>query len=429
MARSPTTETEGQAAEAAAKDADPGAKADRQKAEARMGAGLQMLQRVGEVALAAAMLGGKGAIIGLRGSIPMLELYTGTTRKREEHDESEGDGGGLEKLGLTRGEAGVVRKAFTKGMLEALEISSVTHPVYDGAPVYRAFNGDGVMEPPQMLHFLALGAAAAAMWRRWEASQDPPKPEPDPDPVIMVPLDRAFEPVALRPGEYVAAPLTSVEIRRYAMRQRSLNPPRLAMLAYSGDPRSVMPVETRALSATGTASHQGALAANSPIRGGRGMAQARVAYAPGQAPGCACGERPKGGCGCGHAGPGSCGDRCGCGGRSSCSCGGSHGRSFPPARHDEDGSCASLFSISCETRWRIRDCLKVSFCDLLRCVGDELCEREEGKSVDLGKCLEDFICSFLQCLPDAICPPPERCEPVCRPKTIESCKCNFAVGE
>ncbi len=429
MARTQTTDTEARASAATAKDADSAATADRQKAEARMNVGFQMLQRAGEVALAAAMLGGKAAIVGLRGTIPMLELYSGTTRKLEQGGDGDSDGGGLEKLGLSRGEAGVVRKASTKGMLEALEISSITHPVFEGAPVYRAYNSDGVLQPPHMVHFLALGAAAAAIWRRWEASQEPPGPEPDP--VIMVPLNQAVELVAVRPGEYVPAPQTSSDIRRYAMRQRSLNPPRLAMLAYSGDPKSVVPVQTHALSATSAASRITVASKTGMVRDERGMMRAPSAHEHGHGSGCSCGAKPKGECGCGRGGKStcSCGGKCGCGGHSSCGCGGSDRRGFPPARHDEDGSCASLFSISCETRWRIRDCLKVSFCDFLRCIGDELCEREEGKKPDLDKCLEDFLCSFLQCLPDAICPPPERCEPACPPKTIESCHCNFAVGE
>jgi hypothetical protein len=422
MARTAKTATEAGAS-------DPAAGADRQKAEARMNAGVQMLQKVGEVALAGALLGGKAAIAGLRGTMPILELYSGTTRRLEQ----DGEGGGLEKVGLSRGEAGVVRKAFTKGMLEAIEISSVTHPVYDGAPVYRAYNADGVMEPPQMVHFLALGAAAAAIWRRWEASEEPPEAEPDP--IVVIPASQTVAFIAKQPGEYefITAPQTSADIRRYAMRQRGLNPPRFAMLAYSGDPGSIVPVETRARSATVPLSSTSALSKSSRLRSEAGASRLQSASAPARRSDCGCGGKSKGRCDCG-GGHSSCGcgghSSCGCGGgHSSCGCGGHDTRSFPPARYDEDGSCASLFSISCETRWRIRDCLKVSFCDFLRCMGDELCEREEGKDLDLGKCLEDFLCSFLHCLPDAICPPPEPCEPCCPPHALESCHCNFAVGE
>lgn len=417
MARSANTDANARAAEAAAKDAASGA--DRQKADARLNAGFQMLQKAGDVALAAAMLGGKGAVLGLRGSIPLLELYTGTTRKLE-HD-SDGDGSGLEKLGLSRGEAGVVRKAFTKGMLEALEISSVTHPVYDGAPVYRSINSQGTQEPPQMVHFLALGAAAAAIWRRWDAAQDPPKPEPEPEGVIMVPLSQAIEPVAIRPGEYAAAPQTSAEIRRIAMRQRNLTQPRMAMLAYSGDPRSVVPVEARVMSLSQPMARRDLQTTSGSPRIDRDLSRGATTqgHSHSHGGGCGCRTTAKAGCGCGGGG----------GGGSACSCGGAAVHSFSPARYDEDGRCAGLFSVSCETRWRIRDCLKTSFCDLLRCMGDELCEREEGKKPDLGKCLEDFLCSFLQCLPDAICPPQDHCAPACPPKTIDACHCNFAVGE
>jgi hypothetical protein len=421
---------------AEARSDNAAAAADRQKAEARMTAGMQLLQTVGEAALAAAMLGGKAALVGLRGTMPFLELYSGTTRRREtEGDDKEP--GGLEALGLSRGEAAVVRKAFMKGMLEALEIASVTHPVYDGAPAFRAHNSDGQFEPPQMLHFLALGAAAAALWRRWEAAQDRPKPKPKPEPVRLVALDRAIDLVAVRPGEYVPAPQTSSDIRRYAMRQRSLNQPRLAMLAYSGDPGSVVPVDSRMMSGTSAMSATSTLSASAPMRADRSAAAMHPAYvqslahAHSNARGCSCGGKAKGGCGCGGGTSGcSCGGHGGSHGASCGCCGGGHAaHQFPPARYDADGDCSSLFSISCETRWRVRDCLKVSFCDLLRCVGDELCDREEGKKIDLGRCLEDFLCSFLKCLPDAICPPPEPCKPACAPRTVENCHCNFAVGE
>lgn len=400
---------------AAAKGADPAGMADRQKAEARMNAGVEMLTNLGRLALAGVSLGGKTALIGLRSTIPLLELYSGTTRKFEQDRDS--DGGGLEKLGFSRGEAGVVRQAFTKGILESLEISSITHPVYDGAPLYRAYNADGIMQPPHMVHFLSLGAAASAIWRRWEASQDPPRPEPVP--IVTIPVGQTVAFVATAPGEYayLSAPQTASDIRRYAMRQRSLNPPRRAMLAYSGDPGSIMPVEPRMLSASNSMSGSHALSETNPMRSRTIGTQVRDVPTSGHQPGCGCGGTSKEGCGCG------------CGGACSCGCRGHGTRSFPPARYDEDGRCVSILSISCETRWRIRDCLKVSFCDFLRCAGDELCGREEGDETRLRECIEDFLCSFLTCLPDAICPPPESCKPCCPPRTIESCHCNFAVGD
>ncbi|SNR51273.1 hypothetical protein SAMN06265378_106192 [Paracoccus sediminis] len=405
------------AASAAARGADPAGMADRQKAEARMNAGLEMLTNLGRLALAGASLGGKAALVGLRGTVPMLELYSGTTRKAEQ--DRDGDGGGLENLGFSRGEAGVIRKAFTKGILESLEISSITHPVYDGAPVYHAYNADGVMQPPHMVHFLSLGAAGSAIWRRWEASRDPPKPEPVP--VVTIPAAQTVAFVATAPGEYeyIAAPQTASDIRRYAMRQRSLNPPRLAMLAHSGDPGSIRPVGPRMISEPNPLSGTRAWSKASPNRGRTTALQVGTTFPPSRRQGCGCGGIPADGCGCGCGGTSSC----------DCGCGGQEARAFPPARRDDDGGCVSIFSISCETRWRIRDCLKVSFCDFLRCVGDELCEREEGDEIDLRECLEDFLCSFLTCLPDAICPPPQPCKPCCPPRLIESCHCNFAVGE
>ena len=197
------------------------------------------------------------------------------------------------------------------------------------------------------------------------------------------------------------------------MRQRSLNPPQQAMLAYSGDPASIV----AARSMTARAGRTGTRLSVVPARAAAGAAAARTG-------GCGCGGgKPASSCGCGGTAA-RAGCSCGSGG-GACSCGGA-GRHFPPARRDEDGKCANIFEISCETRWQIRECFKVAFCDLLRCVGDELCEAEEP---ELRECLEDFLCSFIKCLPDAICPPPECCEPCCPADDEPSCHCNFAVGD
>ena len=124
---------------------------------------------------------------------------------------------------------------------------------------------------------------------------------------------------------------------------------------------------------------------------------------------------PAGSCGCGSSG---------CGG-----CGSGGPRTFPPARYEEDGSCSPLFDISCETRWRVRECFKIAFCDLLRCLGEELCEDGQfAEDPELGACLERFVCSILTCLPEAICPSGGE-EICCLPADTVSCGCNFAVGE
>jgi hypothetical protein len=121
--------------------------------------------------------------------------------------------------------------------------------------------------------------------------------------------------------------------------------------------------------------------------------------------------------------------KCGCGRGGSCSCGGHHGRSFAPARYDEDGNCASPYDVSCDTQWRIRECFKIAFCDLIRCFGEELCEDGKFKEEpDFGACLEGFLCSLVNCLPEAICPP-EKPEFCCTALPEPSWDCNYAVRE
>lgn len=100
------------------------------------------------------------------------------------------------------------------------------------------------------------------------------------------------------------------------------------------------------------------------------------------------------------------------------------------ARYDENGECASTSDISCETKWRLRDCLKVATCEFLNCIENEFCE--DGtfnlgavNSTALVDCLGTALCSALQCVPNAICAPrpDDSCVP---PPALE---CNFAVEE
>ena len=219
--------------------------------------------------------------------------------------------------------------------------------------------------------------------------------------------------IAVAPGEYqyVSGPLSPTQIRRSAMRERAYGQPQLAMLARRDNRFEVMPE---------TGGGQSAMMMRGPMTAEQYGRQALGARGMGMG-------MSHGGCGCGGScgGSGSCG--CGC---SSCGTGG--GFAFSPARRKEDGECDSLFKISCETKWRVRECFKHSLCDLLRCVGDKLCEDDKlSTTVTPGKalveCLEGFVCSLVNCLPEAICPPPPPSS-VCITQTLNDCDCNFAVG-
>jgi hypothetical protein len=99
------------------------------------------------------------------------------------------------------------------------------------------------------------------------------------------------------------------------------------------------------------------------------------------------------------------------------------------ARYDDEGNCAKVTSISCETRWELRDCFKVALCDFLSCVADEMCT--DGKFVDwpdasqMKDCFGNALCTLLQCLPNAICGPKQDME--CLPPP--ALECNYAVEE
>lgn len=128
--------------------------------------------------------------------------------------------------------------------------------------------------------------------------------------------------------------------------------------------------------------------------------------------------------------PTSTPDRCpSCSGRGgpSCTCGGR-----TPARTYDPESCPT-FAISCETKERLRDCVKDALCDFARCLADTLCpdgkfdsDRLKDPTVrkDLTDCVGQLACSFLHCLPDALCP--EECPPEA-PSPLDCLPCGYAV--
>lgn len=330
--------------------------------------------------------------------LPLLAIYaTGSSDEALEHGDEDSEGSAATK----DRQAALARRAGTKALLELIELASRTHPVIAGATTFSAYQ-DGQPQAPRIEHVMALALAAAALFER--ASLSDQQSGGDAEPASQA-LNRVTY-VAVAPGEYqtVSGPMTPAEIRRYAMRERSYSQPQLAMLAKRDNSFTVLPAS--AGSGAGTAMYQRPTAEQ----------YGRMMISSGGAGGCGCGGACGGACGCGSGVP-----ACGCK-----SCGGRH-ILFPPARLDEDGKCMSMFSISCETKTRVRECFKQSLCDLLRCVGEEVCEdgRFSSTKPDLGKCLEGFVCSLLTCLPEAICPPPAK---VCITQPVSDCDCNYAVG-
>lgn len=151
--------------------------------------------------------------------------------------------------------------------------------------------------------------------------------------------------------------------------------------------------------------------------------------------------RMTGGCGCGGSTTtttttGGCGCGGGCGGTTTTAppppcydpCAGGLAAA-PPASEVCGCSCAScqtqpstncddLCSISCETKLRLRDCIKQLICDLLGWI-------ETHWQVQPGSPAE-ILKNFLVCLVDAICPPPA---PPCLPpgSPLPCLPCDYAV--
>jgi hypothetical protein len=356
------------------------------------------------------------AITGLRSIVPLVEAYTGTRASEQPEGSLPGT------LGLQRGQNAVLKAGTSKMFLEMVEIASRTHPVFPDATPFKARDEQGVAQTPHLMHLLALVAFARASLVPDPCGDDKTPPDSGDGgggagaTVSIAPEQTVlFMPVA--PGEYAlrSGPMAPAEIRRMAMRQRSYTPPQAArLLSAPNAPRTVVGPAGGGTSAPGTAAprmQQQAMKGQPQQMNKQAAQTAQTAVAV---------ASRSSGCGCGRASSQGCA-RCG-GGR----------RGFSPARYDEDGSCASVLDISCDTRWRVRESFKLALCDLLRCVGDQVCD-EDGQFVDdpdLGACLETFVCSLLQMLPDAICAPPVKC---CPAPEQDGCgsgdDCNFAVGD
>jgi hypothetical protein len=147
---------------------------------------------------------------------------------------------------------------------------------------------------------------------------------------------------------------------------------------------------------------------------------------------------PRPHCDCGM----SCGGRgCGCNGRTSCtdciprgaSAGDRCACGTCPPRPPE---ACDPWTPSCETRNRLRRCLKDILCDLLLCLETAVCRNGTLDAAALKqwrahlvKCFADLFCRALRCLREALCPPPEVCEPPALPAATDCLPCSYAVED
>jgi len=345
----------------------------------------------------------KGASVsGLRALMPIMEAYS----SREAASVENGDLIGAS--GLRKGEQEVLRTVGVKAALELMEITSRSHPVYPDAPVYQSVGVNGDRQAPHLMHLLSIGRAAQDFFSTNEHDDGKPGAEPVEE-SLSLPLDRSYAYVAIAPGEYElrSEPLTPLEIRRSAMIERNSRQPVLAMRASSSDP-TLVPAEPVARSAL----LQRQMAAPQALQGGDCCQHYKT-------------------CACTQCCSGCIGQHC----ASTDACPTAKPPPFHPARYTDEGECESIFQVSCETKWRIRECFKVAFCDLLCCVGEQMCDDGQLQDAQLGDCLESFVCSFITCLPGAICPPEA---PACKPTGCSTsqptppksvCGCNFAVSD
>lgn len=313
----------------------------------------------------------KASVSGIRPVLPLIEAY-GRSRKIVEGTEPSDiqEGGSIE---FSDEELAVLKAAGEKFAYEFIELASKSYPVGEKAYIAERDPQTNLYPAPRLPHLISAFRLGRNLLGLEEAKDDSTAADGgDENPGTEVASGRIVLLNAVRPGEYVpvVGAVKPNEIRRIAMSQRqmSLNPSKQS---------------TQTVYATQKSAYRQKSEAEQPASTGK--------------------------CGC-HE------------------CSGATTESV--ARYDAAGKCANPFTISCETTWRLRDCLKETLCDFLFCASSRICEDGQPKDgLDLSEVLEDCLgraaCSLLHCIPNAICPPKQ----VCREKPRTCQPCNFAVEE
>ncbi len=300
-----------------------------------------------------------------------------------------------------------------------IEAGTLPAPGTAYEPHEAAFNVDDKGQAAALdLRYLLAAARALSAW----ASAEPAAP-PDPAPTAA---DSATVLKTTQPSTY--APMSARSLR---------------MNARAASYGAESPAMSHAASANlATASRSGGCG----CRGGAasyGSAKPNVRTTSKRrrtAPGC---TDPKPRCDC----AGSCGGRgCGCSGKDSCiDC-------IPRGSPAADGcapSCAcgtckppepekcTPWTPSCETRNRLRACLKDVLCDLLKCVEHYLCPDRSAhleknwalkRQAEFYLCLREILCKLLRCVREAICPAPVAPALPC-PPPMDCLPCSYAVED
>jgi hypothetical protein len=332
----------------------------------------------------------KGVVKTTRTMLPMIEGYADSRVNADGQETGEIESGSARKL--SDGEWTVLKAAGAKLAFETIELASLAYPAVEGIEPYRAEKNKetGQYPAPHLGQLLSVGLAVQ-QYMAVKQDDDCAKNE-DVNSDELISLDNNAnrrQPILLTAVSsdeyaYIQGPVEPVTIRRVAMNQRSLNQKSGAITGpqYYNQPAS---------SSASQSMRQQQMTANTQLKA---------------------------------SSPHVCSS---CGGGQA-----SFASSSNLARYDENGECASTSDISCETKWRLRDCFKVAVCELLTCIGEEFCE-DGSFQTPLGKtasevlkdCLGSAACSALQCVPNAICAPrpDDSCIP---PPALE---CNFAVEE
>lgn len=321
----------------------------------------------------AALAGKRGTVGGLRTVLPILEGYARSMAPAAPGEEppriNKGD-----SFNFSDDELKVLRGAGTKIGYELLEITSLTHPVMDELPPYKAQIDPetGRYPAPHLAHFLSLYKAGQSLFASGDRdlSQDMLVERQAMEDAALDALGNLKQAKAITGDDYQVGQqaMTPQQIRRMAMSNQSYSKVNAAEVArgaaaYSMTQRAGSYPEKQSM----------AYARSDAMMKQMQQAEYTGSYSP-----CCCGSQT----------------------------------AYPTTSGDDSFTD------------RLRDCAMQSLCDALSCFINNYCDDDDNDQ-NMQDCVDVFICSLLRCIPAALCPP----KPPAPVQPRPSIECGFAVEE
>lgn len=389
-------------AESRAEDAAAGGIRDEERESARA----KLVGQLKTFGTIAGMVAKQGVVKSTKMAMPLIRGYVGTDAIKRTDDNGEPIG---RISTLTEEESATLMMAGEKLAFESIELASLAYPTVEGIEPYRAVRSDkGRYEAPHLGQLLSLWTALQRFVGN-DGENNDNNGNPKNSEFVTIENPVLLTAVTADDYRYLNMPVLPNMIRRVALNERE----NMLMRQAGGTQTTTMAQTSGAQLATGRnvmnqnqflpTSQSFAVNGNSSVRGGTRFASANASAPVGASPAQSC---------------------------SSCGCSGS-AATLSSARYNPDGTCMDTMCISCETKWRVRDCVKLTVCEFITCIADEFCVNGsfQKPTRDIGDilidCLRGAMCTTLNCLPEAICGP--RDEECCLPPP--ALECDFAVEE